>query len=114
MTPASPTRLSSDLSWPERSGVRRLLPSGGLGRSFCGERPLRLGRRGGRLRRRDLRRLYLPDLALQVGFTQACADIGEQFLTSIVGKPFFEFQPDRRTAKIALGDRKSTRLNSSH
>src|SRR3546814_8916680 len=36
--------------------------------------------------------------------TQACADIGEQFLTAIVGKPFFEFQPDRRTDKIALGD----------
>src|SRR3546814_1213139 len=31
-------------SCPERSGVRRLLPSLGLGPRFCGERPLPIGR----------------------------------------------------------------------
>src|SRR3546814_12038843 len=65
-------------SCPERSGVRRILPSGGLGRSFCCERPLRLGRRGGRLRCRDLRSLYLPDLVLPVGFLKARASWEER------------------------------------
>src|SRR3546814_20939576 len=48
--------------------------------------------------------MRISDWRSDVCSSDLCADIGEQFLTAIVGKPFFEFQPDRRTDKIALGD----------